>query len=237
MARRRSLESIPCILAMVVAFMLMGCSSAQDGGAEEPTNDQAGPETGEEDPLATPEPEPEPEPMPEPEPVKRGPGQFRAVLKAGGQPGTGKIRILTADVDPQVITEGPATKTYELEAGEYDVEVTLESVLDHPERRLRDVPIKAGELTEREIDFTVGTIVLQPRRGRSPVRSKVRWRYAGGGDWFESESQTGEELILSCGRYDAEIMLGRTAIVINDIQVYEGRRTVSPAVAMGGRRR
>ena len=60
----------------------------------------------------------------------------------------------------------------------------------------------------------------------------MRWRYIGGGVWFEQTSTAGEEIILSAGRYDAEVMVSRRAITIEDIQVYEGRRTISPEVHM-----
>lgn len=226
----------PWVLALLFTVSLIACSGTQNGGAEEPTDEGLSHESGDttDDPL-TADPVTEPEPEPEPEPTASGPGELRLEVTAGGEPAMGKLRILTAEVEPELVMETESSKTVELPSGDYDVEVTNTSLLDRPEKRLRDVPVKAGELTERELDFPVGTIILNPRRGRGTIRSEVHWRYAGGGDWFEETSRTGEELTLSTGRYDAQIKIGRTEVVINDIQVYEGRRTLSPAVQMGGR--
>ncbi len=210
----------------------IGCSSPQGDDDTTAVTPDDGTAEGSDDPLET----DSPEEVDEPEPAATGPGRLRISIKASGQPASGRVRILTAEVEPQVVEEGPASQTFDLPAGQYDLQVTMEDTMDQPVKRLRDVPVRAGDTTERDVNFPVGIIKLQPRRGRSIVRSKVRWRYNGGGDWFEGNSQTGEDLTLSCGRYDAEINHGRTAIVIEDIQVYEGRRNISPSIMVGGHR-
>lgn len=235
------------VLSVVVGLLAMGCSSTQNGGAEDPTDDTSGGGISDfDDPLnagRTDYGDPATDDTggggsePEDSGASYGGGTGHLKLKViqSGSPANGDVRILTADVDPVVVQEGNSDQTFDIKAGRYDIEIQLDTTMDHPTQRLRDVPIKAGETTERDVNFTVGTIILRPMRGRGMVRSKVRWRYAGGGDWFEGTSQTGAELTLSTGRYDAEITLNRTAIVIEDIQVYEGKRTVSPPVQMGGR--
>jgi hypothetical protein len=233
MAQRRNLYLIACLFAAIALVSMSGCSSTQEGGAEDPTDVPTDDGTG--DGAGTMSADPEPEPEPEPEPAASGPGRIHIKVLASGQPASGHVRILTADVDPQIVDEGPASQTFDLSSGSYDVEVRMDETLDRPEKRLRDVRIPVGDTVEREVNFPVGTIKLQPRRGRGAIRSKVRWRYAGGGDWFEGTSNTGEDLTLSCGRYDAEITVNRTAIVISDVQVYEGRRSISPPIQMGGR--
>lgn len=216
------------VIPVFAFLLLLGCSSSQTDDVEEPSDDL----TEQTDQSEYTETETETEAEEAPVPEKTGPGSLKIVIKSSGQDATGNIRILTAEVDPQLVDEGPAGRSYQLKAGNYDVEVTMDTTLDKPQKRLRDVRIKAGELTEREINFPVGTIKLIPKRGRRKVGSKLRWRYAGGGDWFEKSTRVGEPITLSCGRYDAEVQIGRMKIVIADVQVYEGSRTVSAPVTM-----
>lgn len=232
---------LAALFAALIGVLAVGCSSTQSEGPEEPTIEAT--ETGEgteetgnvdtfEDSASVGETESE-----EGEPMSGGSGRLKVKVSAGGERASAKLRIITASVDPQVVDEGTSEQTFDLPAGRYDVEATITTTLDPAQKRLQDVPVKAGETTERTLDFPVGTIKLQPMRGNSQVRSKVRWRYGGGGDWFEKTSNTGEEVLLSAGRYDAEIMIGKMAITINDIQVYEGKRTLSPQVTVSGGRR
>jgi hypothetical protein len=237
---------ILCVAAgLAVGLLAVGCSSTQGEGPEEPIGeptgdpvDEGGEESGDtgrvdefEDSGSVSENEEAAE-----APMTGGTGRLRVKITTSGEAASAKLRILTSAVEPQVVEEGTSEQTFDLRAGRYDVEATLSTTLDHAQKRLQDVPIKAGETTERTIDYPVGTIVLQPMRGASKVRSKIRWRFQGGGDWFEQTSNTGEELTLSAGRYDAEIMVGKMAITINDIQVYEGKRTLSPQVTVSGGR-
>lgn len=221
----------PVLVALLSGLALAACS----GGTQSVDLEEPSAEPDEGDPFAeeagdeSAEAEEEPEPA---EPVRGGGGRLKVLIKVSGAAGTGSLRILTADVEPRIIDEGPASKTYDVPAGRYDVEVTLHDTLDRPEKRLRDVPVKAGGTTEREVNFIVGQITLQPVRGRSKVGTDIRWRYSGGTEWFEQGSRAGEEIILSAGRYDAEVLVGRTKITIRDIQVYEGRRSVYPEVSM-----
>jgi hypothetical protein len=175
---------------------------------------------------------PEHDPEPDPLPDRSVPGKLHVVVKASGQPASGNLRILTADINPRIVDEGSTGETYEVPAGRYDIDVILEDTIDRPEKRLRDVPVTAGQVTEREIEFTIGQLTLQPRQGKRKVGSDIRWRYAGGGDWFERSSKAGEEVELSTGRFDAEVLVGNTKVTIRDIQVYEGRRTISPEIQM-----
>ena len=228
---RRWTQSVsPLMIALLCGLAVAACSaSTSSTDVEEPGGepvDEGGLGSGG---------QVEPEPEPEPEPVAAGPGQIKVLIKIGSKRAKGAVRILTADVDPTVVEEGPATQVFDVPAGRYDVEVTCHDTLDRPEKRLRDVQINPGETVEREVPFVVGNITLQPVRGRRKVGTKVRWRYTGGDEWFEKGSNAGEEVLLSAGRYDAEVLVGRTKITIRDIQVYEGRRTVYPEVSMRGR--
>lgn len=245
----KTLERIcgsPLILAALVLLLVgalaVGCSSTQTEGPEEPEVEATDPGEGSVEPeetgnVDTFEDSGSVGETEESEPVSGGAGRLKVKISAGGEPGSAKLRIITASAEPQVVDEGSSEQTYDLPAGRYDVEATISTTLDPAQKRLQDVPVKAGETTERTIEFPVGTLKLQPMRGNSPVKSKVRWRYGGGGDWFEKTSNTGEEITLSAGRYDAEIMIGKMAITISDIQVYEGKRTLSPQVTVGGGRR
>jgi hypothetical protein len=230
----------PLCIVLLCSLALAGCSGAsQSVDAEEPG---AGGGVDEESPSGNDDGElggldeegesSEAEEEEEPGESGGGAGRLKVLVKASGEDATGSVRILTAEADPRVVDEGPASKTYEVPPGRYDVDVILHDSLDRPEKRLTDVPVKAGGLTEREVDFVIGQITLQPVRGRSKVGTDIRWRYMGGTDWFEQVSQAGQEVVLSAGRYDAEVLIGRTKITIRDIQVYEGRRTVYPEVTM-----
>jgi hypothetical protein len=215
-----------------------GCSGPQTPGTEEPegiggdpfaseTTGEGATDTEQEGEAVAPDTPAEPEEAPA---AAKGPGRLRINIKASGEPARAKVRIMTADVEPEVVAEGTAPHTFEVASGTYDVEATLLTTLDRPQKRLTNVRVPAHDVEEREVVFTVGKIVLQPMRGRAKVGKRVRWRYAGGGDWFEQDSRAGQEVLLSTGRYDAEVTVGRTAITIQDVQVYEGKRTVTAPI-------
>jgi hypothetical protein len=147
-----------------------------------------------------------------------------------GKAASGKVRVLSSS--DGVVAEGHSGRTFDVPSGVYDLEVTLEDAVDRPEKRVQGVRIPAGKTTTHEVTFVVGYITLRPRRGKRPVGKQIRWRYQGGGDWFDTTTMAHEEIILSAGRYDAEVTYGRQKITISDIQVYDGKRTVSPEIHM-----
>jgi hypothetical protein len=163
-----------------------------------------------------------------------GSGETRLRVKVlmSGEEASGQVRIVSARAERTVVGSGSSRQTFDLEPGEYDVEVTLEDAFDRPEKLVKGVEVLPGRTTVHEVPFVVGTIKLQPMRGRQMVGKEIRWRYSGAGDWFPTTTEAGQEITLSAGRYDAEVTVGRQNITINDIQVYEGKRTVSPEIRM-----
>lgn len=160
-----------------------------------------------------------------------GTGRLQVKVVASGEAAGGQVRILSTSEDLGLVAEGPSGRTYDVPAGSYHVDVVLEDALDRPEKRIRDVRVEAGRTAVAEAVFVVGQVKLTPVQGRRPVGKEIRWRYNGGGDWFEQGSEVGQEVVLSAGRYDAEVMVQKRAVTIQDIQVYEGRRTISPEVS------
>lgn len=218
-------------LGVAMALAACGPATTSGPGPEEPET-YAEPEPGgepafEEGGEASEEAEPFGEPAEAP---RGGGGQLRVKIMASGEAGTGSVRVISSD--KQVAAEGPSSRTFEVPTGTYDLEVTFDGALDRPEKRVSGVRVGPGETTVAEVTFTIGQVTLQPRMGKRSVGKQIRWRYSGGGDWFEQASEAGQEVVLSAGRYDAEVEVNKRAITITDIQVYEGRRTISPEVHM-----
>lgn len=164
---------------------------------------------------------------------EEGVGKLKVVVKAGNTANPPcKIKIIKTDGGKAqiVVKEGTSGEYYTVPEGIYDIEVKLLSTLDQPERREKEIIVRSGEEVTKEVNFSIGSIILIPMKGNQKLKGTLKWRYAGGGDWFPQTTKTEEEVLLSTGRYDAELNIGKMNIVISDIQVYEGKRTVTPEV-------
>jgi len=207
------------LLSVLAALALPGCG---DDSARPTTHAPARTQTAGAEQAARPAPEPDAGEAPAPTPS--GPVTVTIRLVVGGRSVAGHVEIL--DENGSKVAEGDAGSALTVQSGVYSIvgKINDEHVLvDKPQRQIDMVELTPGAPRTESIEFAIARVRFVVRvRGRPTPGARITLMRPGTTDHV-AEFQAGtEHIMISAGRYEADVRAGAMVTHVRGIALMDG---------------
>ncbi|MDN5781695.1 MAG: VWA domain-containing protein [Luteimonas sp.] len=170
---------------------------------------------------------------PEPGPVVEATGAIELTVTKNGEPIGAYTYVYKAGTEDEATreqAEKDGKARYELTAGDYDIKVRPMGV-SAPDRLLEGITVSNGETTERNVDFSTGTVELTVTTNGKPLKARTYIQYADGHEEASRDGTDGEGLAsytIPVGEYRIQVRpdgISAPDQFIDDVTVEAGKTT------------